>query len=909
MGRTTKNSLPRTRVLCSGVALLAVITFCRPACAQQTLSWSPTGIAGAGGTGTWNTAGVVWADGAVCCQAWNNAAAPLNDAVFGGTAGTVTVSGGINVHSLIFNTSGYSVTGSTLTLGGATPTITSSVGVTVTIGSILAGSAGVIKAGAGTLNLTGTNTFTGGTTISAGSLRVGSGGTTGSLGTSAVVNNGALAINRSNAFTVANDISGTGTLTQIGTGTTTLTGTNTYAGGTTISAGTLWIGNGGTTGTLGTGAVVDNAALVFNRGGAFTVAGAISGTGTLTQAGAGTTILTGMNTYAGATTISAGTLQVGNGGTTGTLGTGTVLDNGTLAFNRSDAVTVEGAVGGTGALTQIGTGITTLTGANTYTGGTTISAGTLQIGDGGTTGSILGDVTDNGTLAFNRADPVGFSGAISGTGALAQIGTGTTVLTGTNSYAGDTIIKAGTLQVGNGGTTGTLGIGAVVNHGTLVFNRSDAILVGSEISGSGALLQIGTGTTTLTGTNTYAGGTTISAGTLQIGNGGATGTLGTGAVVDNAALVFNRSDALTLALTISGAGTLTQAGPGTLTVLGAQTYTGGTFVNAGTLALDGSLAGVAAIAAGATFSGTGTVGGALTVNGTLAIGSAAARFGTLSVGGNVTPAAGSRDVVAIDALGNHSFLHVGGAASIGGEIAIDPIAGSYKRVTFYPVLDADGGLSGTATATSTNAALDPWVRSTSTTLIVTALNTELPLASYATTANGAAIGGVFDRLRRQATGDLAGVTRELTALDDPGLGRALDAVAGEIHASAIQLAALDSEAGMDLVREEVAARGSNEVTRTTPAGWSGVGNRRVWARFQAQRSAFSARAAHGADAQMSGFALGADWTRADRWLTGFGAGFTRGNLALEGLAESSDYTAPRAFGYVGRMCRRRIVAN
>ena len=50
------------------------------------------------------------------------------------------------------------------------------------------------------------------------------------------------------------------------------------------------------------------------------------------------------------------------------------------------------AISGTGALTKAGAGTTTLTGANTYSGGTTISAGTLQVGNGGTTGSIVGDV-------------------------------------------------------------------------------------------------------------------------------------------------------------------------------------------------------------------------------------------------------------------------------------------------------------------------------------------------------------------------------------------------------------------------------------------------------------------------------------------------------------------------------------
>ena len=113
-----------------------------------------------------------------------------------------------------------------------------------------------------------------------------------------------------------------------------------------------------------------------------------------------------------------------------------MADNAALAFDRSDTVTFGGAVSGTGSLTQMGAGTTILTGTNTYTGGTTISAGTLQIGSGGTAGSIVGNVTDNAALAFDRSDTVTFAGVVSGTGSLTQMGSGTTILTGANTYTG-----------------------------------------------------------------------------------------------------------------------------------------------------------------------------------------------------------------------------------------------------------------------------------------------------------------------------------------------------------------------------------------------------------------------------------------------------------------------------------------
>ena len=129
-----------------------------------------------------------------------------------------------------------------------------------------------------------------------------------------------------------------------------------------------------------------------NAGVTATIGSVIAGPADLNKAGAGTLTLTGTNTYSGATTIAAGILAVGNGGTAGTLGTGTITNNATLSLNRNDTLTVANAIGGTGTVIQNGNGTTILTGTNTYTGGTTINNGVVQLGDGGTTGSIVGNV-------------------------------------------------------------------------------------------------------------------------------------------------------------------------------------------------------------------------------------------------------------------------------------------------------------------------------------------------------------------------------------------------------------------------------------------------------------------------------------------------------------------------------------
>ncbi|RYD61744.1 MAG: hypothetical protein EOP83_16310, partial [Verrucomicrobiaceae bacterium] len=100
----------------------------------------------------------------------------------------------------------------------------------------------------------------------------------------------------------------------------------------------------------------------------------------------------------------------------------------------------------------------------------------------------------------------------SGTITLEPTAGGTLLLTGNNTATGAITIGAGTLQIGNGGTTGSTAAATIANSGSLVTNRSDNLTINSLISGSGTLTQAGAGTLILSADNTYTGLTTVNSG-------------------------------------------------------------------------------------------------------------------------------------------------------------------------------------------------------------------------------------------------------------------------------------------------------------------------------------------------------------------------------------------------------------
>ena len=387
-------SRPRcTRILTGSIAALAATLLATPVATAQ-LQWDPglTPATPSGGLGVWDTTSSFWSDGIVDTT-WNSLIAN-----FGGVAGVVTINNagvGVSATGLIFDTSGYTIAaqtpGDVLTLTGA-PEITVN-GLTTTdtatISAIIAGNAGLLKWGIGTLILSGANTFTGGLTINSGTVSVATDANLGAAGGLVTIDGGTL--NATAAITSSRQLS---------------LGTNFGNTVTTAAGASVW-----------TGQITGQGGFIKNGAGSLELGGAVG------------------NTYEGLVEVNQGTLflnktsgnAIGVGGITVTSNNTAGFGTATISLSASEQIDNAAPIslfanGGLRAGFDLNN-FTETVGAVTLSS-TTVGSATIALG---ATGKLI--LTQDLVFNNNRnaAGNTGREVLITGTGTYATAGAGGTL--------------------------------------------------------------------------------------------------------------------------------------------------------------------------------------------------------------------------------------------------------------------------------------------------------------------------------------------------------------------------------------------------------------------------------------------------------------------------------------------------
>lgn len=416
----------------------------------------------------------------------------------------------------------------------------------------IGGSGGLLKTGTGTLTINTVNSFGGDVAINGGTVVV---GTIANVGTSSALGQGMTisfdggslnytgdttasnrivilnsrggTINVSNANTMLtlNNASGAGGLTKEGLGKLNFTSDNNYSDITMVNSGTLELSGGlYNHGSIASSIIVNNGATLLlsqnNILGKYLVEPVETITinqGGLVENGGNSTI-SYFNTLEGLT-LAGGELRV-NGG----------LNSSWQAYQLKGTVSVTGTVpsqislGSTlyNYLTQIQIGNNTANGITTF-----------DVAD------VTGHANYDLTIAPALADGCDSLGNVVAS-RMVKDGLGILLLIGRNTYSGGTVISNGTIQVGNGGTSGTLGIGGTItlNPGTnLVFNRSNTTVVDSKLNGVGTITQNGAGSVVFTKDNSAFAGNLNLNGPVTIANDNALGAVTT-VQVNNSTIQF-----------------------------------------------------------------------------------------------------------------------------------------------------------------------------------------------------------------------------------------------------------------------------------------------------------------------------------------------------------------------------------
>lgn len=645
-----------------------------------------------GGTGTWNTSTLNWDDnlgtGGGADVAWATNTITGDTAVFGGTAGTVTLGAAVNALGLQFLTTGYTIGGSnTLTLG---------------TGGIDASSlsSGTTAISATTLTM-GANQ----------SWNVGSGS---ALNVSSALNGGGFTLTKT----------GQGTLTLSGTSTGFTTSSLTVTQGTVNVSGQLNVGSNQGASTLTVNAASGNTATFgmtsssssFATGNQITFGNTTGGTAIFNMSGGYMrTQATGTNPAQrdirvgqagfGVANVTGGSIDIYGylvGGITTSGATGiwnisggsvSVLDKGTNNF----ASTLGATANTTGVMNVTGTGT-----FNSNVSGKTASGlfvgengqaylnvsgtGNVNAGaDAGSNGLRIGHVNVATAKGVVNLGAVGVGG---GTITTNRVSTAGTTATSYFNFHGGTLKSTTTPNAAfMTGLTGAY----VYGEGGTIDNNGQSITIGQSMlapsaKGASAISTTGFGTTTGYTTAplvtiTGGSGTGMTANAIVDGSGVITGFTitnpGTGYIATDTltvtlsgggyATTSTSTTAITLADNVSGG--MTFSGSGTTILSGTNTYTGATTVSAGTLSVTGSLASGSAVsvASGSTLRGTGTIGGTTTIasGGTLAAGTSTSAIGTLTFSSTLDTSAASVSLKLNSTSGTFDLITSSGAVTLG----------------------------------------------------------------------------------------------------------------------------------------------------------------------------------------------------------------------------------------------------
>jgi len=452
-------------------------------------------------------------------------------------SGPITMSAGGSDYRLQADADTLTLSGKISSTSSSTRTLTFQGNGNILVSGIISNGTAPIfnltKAGAGTLTLAAANTFNGATTNAGGTLALASGGSISNTTAIILGNNAVFDVTQAGGFTLNSG--------QIFGGSGTVAGNIFTAGSALFSPG------------MGIGTLLFSNNLTLN-GGVTNLFDLVNDT----TAGGGTNdlmIVAGNLNLSGTNVIlitpTAGSLANGRyrliqyGGTrTGGATNFSVAFNG---FAPIATITVDDSVtneidlvvfANPANLTWVGDGAANnwdiSASANWFNGliPTQFNLGdkvTFDDSSGNRTVNLVGNIaagslTIAGTGGYTFTGP----GKLTGASGLVKSNAATLILLTTNNYSGPTVIANGTLQVGNGTTSGTLGTGIVMDYGTLGFNHADTLSLPNLVSGSGSLVKAGTGTLNLNGNNGFSGGLTQSGGIINASN---SASLGTGPVL------------------------------------------------------------------------------------------------------------------------------------------------------------------------------------------------------------------------------------------------------------------------------------------------------------------------------------------------------------------------------------------